>query len=114
MDHRGRRPKRGRTRRDGWTPERQLCFLDALARTRSITSAAAAAGISRESAYRLRLRPHAALFAILWDRVLQPPPGDSREGHDRRLGDGRLARLLGNHYRRERGDFAVGPPTRTK
>src|SRR5438270_6741728 len=42
-----------KTRRDGWTPERQLRFLDVLAATRSITKAAASANISRESAYRL-------------------------------------------------------------
>ena len=42
-----------RVRRDGWTPERQLRFLDVLGRTRSVTKAARAAGMSRESAYRL-------------------------------------------------------------
>ena len=57
-------------RRDGWTPARQLRFLDVLARTRSVTRAAAAAGMSRESAYRLRNRPSAALFAAAWDRAL--------------------------------------------
>ena len=59
-----------RTRRDGWTVERQLGFLVALARTRSITRAAAAVGMTRESAYRLRARPNGALFAAAWDRVL--------------------------------------------
>ena len=34
-----------KTRRDGWTAERQLRFLDVLARTRSITRAARAVGI---------------------------------------------------------------------
>jgi hypothetical protein len=63
-----------RTRRDGWTPERQLRFLDALVRTRSVTRAAAFAGMSRESAYRLRRRSSAALFAAAWDRALQPQP----------------------------------------
>jgi hypothetical protein len=59
-------------RRDGWTPDRQLRFLDALVRTRSVTRAAAFAGMSRESAHRLRSR--AGLFAALWDRALQPQP----------------------------------------
>jgi hypothetical protein len=63
-----------RIRRDGWTPERQLRFLDALARTRSVIAAARDAGMSRESAYRLRERREGALFALLWDRTLQ--------GHD--------------------------------
>jgi hypothetical protein len=62
-------PEQGR--RDGWTPERQLRFLDALARTRSVTRAAAAAGMSRETAYRLRGRRDGALFAAAWDRALE-------------------------------------------
>ena len=53
-----------------WTPQRQLAFLDTLAQTRSITRAAASAGMSRESAYRLRRRPAGALFAAAWDRVM--------------------------------------------
>ena len=62
-----------KTRRDGWTAERQLRFLDMLARTRSVTRAAAAAGLSRKSAYRLRGRADGALFAALWDRVMRAP-----------------------------------------
>lgn len=64
-------PTPQRFRHDGWTPRRQLAFLDTLARTRSVTRAAAAAGMSRESAYRLRRRPSAALFAAAWDRALK-------------------------------------------
>lgn len=98
------RARSPRTRTDGWTPERQLRFLDALADTRSIAKAAASAGMSRESAYRLRNRRDGALFGLLWDHVLAPEP-PTREVHIERLTDGQLARLLGNHYRRERGDF---------
>lgn len=43
-------------RREGWTAEHQLRFLDALTQTRSISKSAAAAGTSHESAYRLRDR----------------------------------------------------------
>ena len=57
-------------RGDGWTPERQLRFLDALVATRSVVKAVAAAGMSRESAYRLRNRRESALFAALWDQAL--------------------------------------------
>ena len=57
-------------RRDGWTPARQLAFLDILARTRSVTRAAAAAGMSRESAYRLRNRDPNGLFAFAWKRAM--------------------------------------------
>jgi len=57
-------------RRDGWTPHRQLVFLDMLARTGSVTRSARAAGMSRESAYRLRARNPDGLFAAAWDRAL--------------------------------------------
>jgi hypothetical protein len=99
-----RQPK---IRRDGWTAERQLQFLDALASTRSISKAAFAAGMSRESAYRLRRRCEASLFAALWDRMLGSAATNRTEVHIPALSDGRLARLLGNHFRRESGDFAL-------
>jgi hypothetical protein len=59
-----------RPRFDGWTPARPLAFLDILARTRSVTRAAAAAGMSRESAYRLRNRDPHGLFAFAWKRAM--------------------------------------------
>ena len=100
-----------KTRRDGWTAERQLSFLDALARTCSVVKAAGAAGMSRESAYRLRDRKDGALFAALWGRaiVFQPAPTES---HIRSLANGGLLRLLATHFRRERGDFAAIGSTR--
>jgi hypothetical protein len=55
---------------DGWTPSRQLAFLETLARTRSVSAAAKAVGMSREGAYRLRSRPDAGLFAAAWDRAM--------------------------------------------
>lgn len=81
-----RRPIRG----DGWTLDRQLVFLDVLGRTRSITRAARAVGMSREGAYRLRRRPGAALFAAAWDRALaagRPAPAAAEvdEGHIRAI-----------------------------
>lgn len=78
-DRKTRRACLGRTRRDGWTPERQLRFLGALARTRCVTSAARAAGMSRESAYRLRARPGHALFAAAWDKALRSRLGKGHE-----------------------------------
>jgi hypothetical protein len=93
-----------KTRRDGWTAERQLRFLAALIETKNIAKAAESAGMSREGAYRLRERCDGALFAALWDRILAPG-ASSGEVHSEALGDGRLMRLLGTHYRRERGDF---------
>lgn len=62
-------PVRGR--RDGWTPARQAVFIRALAASFSVGTAAGAAGMSRESAYRLRARPGAAA----WDAVLASRPG---------------------------------------
>jgi hypothetical protein len=94
-----------RIRADGWTAERQAAFLAALAGTRSVTAAAQAAGMSRESAHRLRNRRNGALFAHLWDLALAPTRLRPRESHTTLFTDGQLARLLGNHYRRERGDF---------
>jgi hypothetical protein len=100
-------PKSSRIRRDGWTVERQLRFLDELARTRSVTGAAGVAGMSRESAYRLRDRRESALFAALWDRALAAQAVGRPESHTQQLTDGRLVRLLGTHFRRKRGDYAA-------
>jgi len=63
---------RYRGRHDGWTIARQVRFLDALVRTRSVAKAAASAGMSRESAYRLRRRAGSELFSALWDRAFEP------------------------------------------
>lgn len=93
-----------KVRRDGWTPERQLCFLDALASTGSVAKAAATVGMSREGAYGLRRRSEDSLFTLLWDRALAATPGPA-EVHSPALTNGRIMRLLGIHYRRERGDF---------
>ena len=62
-----------RARRDGWTPERQRAFIQALRDTRCIAQAAAAVGMARETAYRLRERPGAASFAAAWDAAFAAP-----------------------------------------
>ena len=98
-------PAPRKTRSDGWTAERQLRFLDALASTCSVAEAAAVAGMGREGAHRLRNRSEGSLFALLWDRALAPDAG-ALESHCEPLTDGRLMRLLGNQYRREGVDFA--------
>jgi hypothetical protein len=66
-----------RARRDGWTGERQHIFIAALARTGCIGQAAQAAGMSRESAYRLRRRKGAESFAAAWDSILAARPRGS-------------------------------------
>lgn len=63
-------PLRGRA--DGWTADKQRAFLENLAACGSVTLAARAVGMSRESAYALRRRPEGRGFAQAWDaaRVL--------------------------------------------
>jgi hypothetical protein len=62
-----------RTRRDGWTAERQADFLGMLAETGSVIGACEAVGMSRKSAYRLRALPGAGSFAAAWDAALGLP-----------------------------------------
>jgi hypothetical protein len=51
-----------RHRKDGWTPERQLLYVAALARTGHAGKAARAVGMTEQSAAKLRRRPDAASF----------------------------------------------------
>jgi hypothetical protein len=79
-----------RERHDGWTPQRQLLFLEVLRRTRSVSKSARAVGMSRESAHRLRRRESNGLFALSWDRAFPPrvtPPSRAEvyEGHWRAI-----------------------------
>lgn len=98
-------PRKGqRSRSNGWTAERQLRFLDVLAESRSVSAAAAFAGLSRESAYRLRNRSDGRLFALLWDRLLEPAIFPT-EVHTSEATTAEIMRVLGVHFRRERGDF---------
>lgn len=56
---------------NGWTPERQQRFLDHLATNGSVTRAAKAVGMTRQSAYWLRRQIHAQDFARAWDTALE-------------------------------------------
>lgn len=66
-----------------WTRDKMVAFLRALARSGSVRAAAAAVGMSRQSAYRLRARLGAG-FAAAWDaglvvaRQTCPPQGDTQ------------------------------------
>ena len=61
------RDVRGRaTRRDGWTPERIRIFLESLAECGVVEDAARAAGMSKQSAYRLRNRASGRAFHLAW------------------------------------------------
>ena len=55
------------TRHDGWTPERQRRFIEALAAMGVVAAAARAVGKSATAAYKLRERPQAKDFASAWD-----------------------------------------------
>ncbi|MEO7827046.1 MAG: hypothetical protein ABIR60_07895 [Allosphingosinicella sp.] len=56
-----------RTRRDGWTPERQFAYLVSLAELGHGRRAAEAVGMTEQSAARLRRRPGAEAFNRLCD-----------------------------------------------
>jgi hypothetical protein len=59
-----------RYRHDGWVPDRQLEFIEALADTGCVEDACKAVGMSRASAYALRRHPDAQAFRLAWDAAL--------------------------------------------
>ena len=75
-----------RERRAGWTPARQVGFIQALADTACVTEAAARVGLSPSAAYQLRRRPDADSFRAAWDAALDHAMG--------RLADAAVGRAL--------------------
>jgi hypothetical protein len=63
-------PAPTRKQHAGWTAERQRKFIEHLSLTGSVGGAAAVAGVSSRSAYRLRNRAGAESFARAWDAAL--------------------------------------------
>jgi len=63
-------PARLRPRHDGWTAERQIAFIEALAATRCVDEACRRVGMSDTAAYELRNRPCGAGFRAAWDVAL--------------------------------------------
>jgi hypothetical protein len=59
-----------RARRDGWTPDRQRRFIQALCVMGVVAAAARAVGKSATAAYDLRGRPGAESFASAWDAAV--------------------------------------------
>jgi hypothetical protein len=55
-----------RYRYDGWVPDKQLEFIQALAECGCVDEACRRVGMSRESAYALRRRPDAQAFRLAW------------------------------------------------
>lgn len=59
-----------RARHDGWTAEKQIAFIEALAETGIVEEACRRVGISRTAADNLRHRPDGAPFRRAWDAAL--------------------------------------------
>ncbi|MDC8753504.1 hypothetical protein OIK40_02470 [Erythrobacter sp. sf7] len=57
-------------RHDGWTLERQIAFIEALADTGSVEAAAKAVNMSQSGAYHLRRQPEAESFRNAWAAAL--------------------------------------------
>src|SRR3546814_14281469 len=75
-----------RPRRDGWTADKQIAYVEALAACGCVEEACGAVGVSRMSAYRLRARADAQSFRYAWDFALDHAIG--------RLGDAVLSRAI--------------------
>lgn len=63
-------PAQLRARIDGWTPEKQRLFCETLADCGLVRDAAAAVGMSPQSAYALRRRSEGRAFAMAWNAAL--------------------------------------------
>lgn len=57
-------------RSDGWSPQRQVDFIAALADSGCVQTAAHRVGMSAMSCYRLRRAPGAEAFAAAWDAAI--------------------------------------------
>ncbi|RYD58828.1 MAG: hypothetical protein EOP60_02930 [Sphingomonadales bacterium] len=61
---------RRRPRRDGWSEARQRQFIETLADTACVHTAAAEAGMTARSAYSLRRAPGGEAFAAAWEAAI--------------------------------------------
>lgn len=99
---------RKRNRRDGWTPERQKAFIEALAATGSVRRAAAMVNMSQANAYALRHAAGADGLRRAWDAALDFGPARRKDPAFERAIDGELipvfqsGKLTG--FRRKRSD----------
>ena len=59
-----------RPRHDGWTPDKQIDFIEALAASGCVEDACRSVGVASSSAYRLRARADAQSFRYAWDFAL--------------------------------------------
>ncbi|MBC7985673.1 MAG: hypothetical protein H7X93_03255 [Sphingomonadaceae bacterium] len=60
-----------RPRADGWTGDKQIEFIETLADTGNVRAAAAAVGMTEQSAHRLRRRADADSFDAAWEAALE-------------------------------------------
>lgn len=70
MENRKFKPVRLRRRHDGWTAEKQVEFIEALAESACVDEACRKVAMSRGSAYALRARRDAISFRLAWDAAL--------------------------------------------
>lgn len=118
-----------RYRRDGWTVEKQIAFIEALAETGIVEHACRRVGMSRTSADELRRRPAGAHFRRAWEiavdyacyRIEEDAHHRARHGVARpifhkgeqvgeyRHYDERLTMFLLRSYRPERYGKALDP-----
>ncbi len=75
-----------RPRHDGWMPERQIAFIEALAESGCVGEACGRVGMSTESAYTLRRHLGGRDFRLAWDAAL--------DFAIRRLSDAAFSRAL--------------------
>lgn len=92
-----------RSRRDGWTPERQRDFLAALAATGSAATAAASVGMGLCGVYALRKHPDGQAFAAAWRAAVAP--------HGRALTTIAFARVVRGVYEVLHDTVTPHPPT---
>lgn len=86
MAHKRNRFVPVRPRHDGWSPDKQVGFIEALAECGCVEDACRRVGMSPQSAYALRRRVDAQSFRIAWDAALDYAV--------RRLSDAAFARAL--------------------
>lgn len=63
-------PPPGATRHEGWTPDKQRRFLEALSEGHNVLQSCAIVGLSKQSAYALRGSPRGAGFALGWEAAV--------------------------------------------
>jgi hypothetical protein len=95
-------------RHDGWTPERQRAFIEALADTGCVDRAARMVNIAQQNCYALRRAPGAEEFRRAWDAALDFRARPRKDAAFERAMKGELVpvfsggRLMG--FRRRKND----------